>query len=242
MKKAILWGVVALTLLAFVGCKDDPPPPDPALKLTINGITSDATVLAAVLLKGGLAMENAVAVGINIGGDVTFVEFVPDTWLGTEPYGTLGSYYIILPTTMSETGPVYYYVGSAGTDPTEYTFTTKKATIPFSQFKLEGDSGPSLTLTVTGIPGDTTIQGAALINPQDQSPVSMGMNNNGTFTFTGASPGAYMITLVGNLLTQNPTYLYVDQQGPAVYTFTDTSPVTLMWQQFVDVSLLGGGQ
>jgi uncharacterized protein (DUF2141 family) len=316
------------------------------LKLTITGIPNPAPFLGAVLLEGGLSMENAVAIGLNIGGTVTFAEFVPGTWFGSELYGALGSYYIILPTAMSETAPVYFYIGS-GDQPAEYNFTTKEVTIPFSQFSLQGDAPPqqSLTLTVTGITNDViaaalfenmpsaenfipdafgtnngsgtftfsganpgayyivlmtsmdgsgtnyvftggsagkytftdepetisfsqfmaqgggetsssltltvtgitgaTIVGAALADSFEKlmggTPDGFSTNDNGTFTFSGTSPGSYMITLLTDLTGQGTVYLYVNEQGPAVCNFEDEEPVTLLWQQFMDTSLMGGG-
>jgi hypothetical protein len=141
MKKAIIGGVVVFATLALLGCPSDSGKKTSGddddstvgLQLTVSGIPSlDVPILAATLLKGGLTMENAVAAGPNKEGIFSFVEFSPPMNLGGS-YTTLGSYYIILATSMVGSGINYVYKGS-GQGPAEYTFTTTEATIPWGQF------------------------------------------------------------------------------------------------------------
>jgi hypothetical protein len=129
MKKAILWGVVALTLLALGACSNDepdpPPPPPSSLKLTVTGIPSDLTprITVATLLSGGTQMSNAVAVGFNTAGTFTFSEFIPGPPMSFgEPFGTLGEYYIVLATSFDGTPPNYEYRGT-GDSWIKYNFT-----------------------------------------------------------------------------------------------------------------------
>jgi hypothetical protein len=142
MKKAILWGVVALALFALGACSDDgpddppPPPTPPILKLTINGIPSDLNprILVATLLKDGMQMDNAVAVGFNSGGSFSFYKFIPPMGFG-DPYTALGNYYIVLATSTSGSPPNYEYTGS-GASWTEYNFTALTGTtLAWTDFK-----------------------------------------------------------------------------------------------------------
>jgi hypothetical protein len=145
MKKAILWGVVALALFALGACSDDgpddpPPPTPPVLKLTITGIPSDLSprIMVATLLKDGTQMSNAVAVGFNSGGSFSFYKFIPGPPMSFgAPYTALGEYYIVLATQMDGSPPNYEYRGS-GASWTEYNFTALTGTtLAWSDFALQ---------------------------------------------------------------------------------------------------------
>jgi hypothetical protein len=104
MKRILLWGVVALTMFAFMGCGDDDPgeqqqsTPD-VLKLTVSSIPGDVTIYAASLLKDGMTKAHAVAAGTNTGGTISFYKLTfsdEGAPIMGAKYTTLGEYYIVL--------------------------------------------------------------------------------------------------------------------------------------------------
>jgi hypothetical protein len=145
MKKAILWGVVALTLLAFVGCKDDDdpedqtPPPD-VLKLTVTGIPS-GTYYAPLFDDFMQPVPVPLAVGILTGNTFSFFTYVAPTTPGGYPsidakFTTLDEYYILIADSMDGSGTNYIYCTTTNmpgvgdiTAPAKFNFT-----------KLEGNT------------------------------------------------------------------------------------------------------
>jgi hypothetical protein len=90
MKRILLWGVVALTLLAFVGCKDDPeddPPTFTLDKVEITNIPGQAAALDMVTFMMVTVTNNnreAVATYAVAGGKIGELDVPPiDTTTNT---------------------------------------------------------------------------------------------------------------------------------------------------------------
>jgi hypothetical protein len=159
MKKAILWGVVALTLLAFVGCKDDDGGKDGPISftlkisdstLTITGVPANisTTIFAATLFEDLSAeppnLPVPLAVGMNTNGTFSFYTYVaPMTPGGTPAFGaeftTLGNYYIVLATSITGAPPNYIYVEPVPQAPTmsapaKYNFQNPNSNLAWDKF------------------------------------------------------------------------------------------------------------
>jgi hypothetical protein len=143
MKKAIIWGVVALTLLAVAGCNTDDDPykaPDPVLKLTITNIPEDLTpsIKMAYLLGDSPSLgvvtipTTPLASAMNLGGTFSF-----RTPILGNAFGTLGDYFIVLTDTTNALalagGKKYTYaeikkigglISISSSKPIKYTFAT----------------------------------------------------------------------------------------------------------------------
>jgi hypothetical protein len=224
--------------------------------LAVTDIPQGTVISGASLLDPETGAS--VAVGMNVGGTFTF--FYPGDSFPIDfdsPFNTPGSYIIGLAEVDSAFQPitVYIYVGSAeGTQQTPLSFPTQQS-IPWSHFKpQDGTERPQpvdqLTLTVTGIPTETTIFAAALfedladLETPMESAAAYGLNANGNFSFNHIPSGAF--TELGEyyvaLTTGMPgmpgvtNHLYVGSSGstPVKYDFAQLTGNSIAWAQFAE--------
>ena len=141
MKKALLWGAALFAILALMGCKKEPEPPEP-FTLTINNIPAleQGKVIGASLLNSN-NIETPVAIGVPDAAVKIFVFYYPSSGSGlpydsNRPFSEPGNYLVALgKTTMTDPfnpEETYFYKS----DKTEVSFPTS-ASLAWSDFKLK---------------------------------------------------------------------------------------------------------
>jgi len=253
MKKMLVWGTVALVMLALTGC-------DEGIKDAIIGKEPDKPTISGSWTKGLTDFE--VKTGDQAGEiKYKFTATDPAADSYTLYYGTAGlnkaEQIILLNKTMTVTPQNDFTALSFTFSPgVSYSMVVeaKKGENDYARSvvisKVMAQDSPQLKVTVNGIGNAPTgkIWGASLLAPGDPStPVAIGMQDaskafvfyypnaaatSPDFTKPFKTPSTYLLAIaLADIATQKPEVIYMYNKNPITYTTSNTS-ITIDWDDF----------